>query len=358
MSGRFSRGAAGVLCVSIGAFALACRSEEPQPAEVAAEPAAEQKPAVDPKIASAMAAAQAESSEPAGGSAGQTAPPEDGIMDAEAARRELAKGAAASLVLGSEGAAPRLQLGATLAPGAGPVGVLELSYRSGGSVMPTIELELQSKVGAATAVPAELDALATRFTVKEARPAAQQPGRLPENARAEIAKLGGSTIELVSTPRGAGISQRHELAGNNPELQPLVMGAAEVLATLALPYPEVPVGVGAFWMVKSRETINGAEVLAYRMVRVAELGGETAKLSVNTRRYLLSESLPLEGFPPHRVRQFQSEGEATLELAIGRAYPRGAEVTDSFAALVTPNDRPNQALPVQSEIKASSKFAQ
>jgi hypothetical protein len=147
------------------------------------------------------------------------------------------------------------------------------------------------------------------------------------------------------------------LAGNNPGLEPLVRGGAEALGSIVLPYPEVPVGVGGFWMVKSRETVNLAEVMVYRMVKVVEVVGETAKLSVNTRRYLISPDVPLPGLPPHRVRQFESEGNATLSVRAGAAYPESAEVNDTFGALLAPNDRPNQAMPFQSELTAKFSFA-
>ncbi len=341
----------------------ACRAEEPAPApakEEAAESAAEKKPVVDQKIANAVAAAARSSSEAGEGAAGGVTPPPDGIMTAEAAAKELPVGAAAAVVLGSEGSSPRVKLGPDrLAAGAGPSGKLEVSYRSGGSVMPTIELELRGKISAAegSALGAEQAPLVARFGVSKARPAEQQPGRLPENARAEIAKLDGSSIEILTSPRGAFIAARHQLAGNNPDLEPLVMGSAEALAGAFLAYPEVPVGVGAFWMVKSRETLNGASVLAYRMVRVTELAAETLKLSVSTRRYLLSESLALAGFPPHRVRQFESEGKGSVSLRVGAPYPDAVEVQDNFVALVSPNDRPGQAIPVQSELKAKIAFA-
>jgi hypothetical protein len=359
----------------VGLLSLAClagcKSEpDPPPAEAAPEAAAEKKPVLDEKIANAMAAAQANAQAAAPSEAGQLTPPADGIMGVEAATRELPPGSPAQLVLGAEGSNPRLRLGAERLPlGTGPTGKLELSYRSGGSVMPTIEFDLKSKVSAAdsgSVVPAaaveggrngETDgALATRFSLANARPADNQPGRLPDNARSEIAKLNGSWVELVSTPRGALLRERSELAGNNVDLRPLVTGSAETLASIVLPYPEVPVGVGAFWMVKSRETVSGAEVLAFRMVRLTELTPEKAQLTVNTRRYLVHPVLPLDGLPPHRVRQFESEGDATLSLVPGAPYPQTADLRDSFVALVTPSDRPNQALPVQSELSAKLSF--
>ena len=343
------------------ASVLACRSEAPpveSKTEAVTEGALEKKPAVDQKIESAMASARQSATPGQGSQSGGPAPPADGLMSAEAAAKELAPGAPATLVLGSEGAAPRLKIGVDRVLGAGPSGKLEVSYRSGGSVMPTIELELKTKVSAAEVAPgSEATAFVTRYLVSKARPSEQQPGRLPENARAEISKIDGSAIDFVTTPKGAALGARHQVAGNNRDLEPLVMGSAEALAITLLPYPDVPVGVGAFWMVKSRETANGADVLAYRMVRVTDLSGDTLKLSVSTRRYLLSESLSIQGFPPNRVRQFQSEGEGSLSLQAGAAYPQAAEVHDTFMALVTPNDRPSQALPVQSELTAKLAFS-
>jgi hypothetical protein len=375
-SPAFGRGVRGLSCVgllSLAACLGSCKSEpDPVPAEAAPEAVAEKKPVLDEKIANAMAAAQANAQVADPSAAGQLAPPADGIMGVEAAARELAPGAPAQLVLGAEGASPRLRLGAERLPlGAGPAGKLELSYRSGGSVMPTIQFDLKSKVSAvanAAVVPAvaveggssgeiaSAGALSTRFSLANARPADNQPGRLPDNARAEIAKLNGSWVELVTTPRGALLRERSELAGSNADLRPLVSGSAETLASIMLPYPEVPVGVGAFWMVKSRETVGGAEVLAFRMVRLTELAPDKAQLTVNTRRYLVHPTLPLEGLPPHRVRQFESEGDATLSLVPGAPYPQVADLRDSFVALVTPSDRPNQALPVQSELSAKLSF--
>jgi hypothetical protein len=351
----------------------ACKDEPPPAAEKPAEAPAEKKPAVDQKIANAMAAAEASARSESNATSNPAAPPPSGILGAEAAAREVAPGAPAQIVLGGEGSAPRVRLGAErIAPGPGPSGKLAVSYRQGGSVMPTIELDLKPKLalaGAATqpaSVPPAPAAgegnLVLSFAVSGARPADNQPGRLPENARAEIAKLNGSSIELVLQPNGALVEQRQKLAGNNPDLEPIVTGGSESLASLVLPYPDVPVGVGAFWMVKSRETLNGAPVIAYRMVKLAELSpagtspAAVAKLSINTRRYLIESSLPLQGLPPHQVRRFESEGEATLSIKPGSPFPEKAETHDSFMALVTPNDRPSQALPIRSELTANLSF--
>ena len=358
-----------IASVSLAAAWLgACKDEPPPAPETKAEAPAEKKPAVDDKIASAMAAAEANARSGAQRSEGQGAPPQDGILSADAALRELSPGSPASLVLGGEGSAPRVRLGADrLAPGAGLRGKVTLSYRSGGSVMPTVDLDLDAKVAAAGAntAPASLataggpdaSGLALRFAVTGARPADNQPGRLPENAKAEIAKLKGSSIERLTLPSGALLSQGQKLAGNNADLEPLLTGSAESLSSALLPYPEVPVGAGAFWMIKSRETANGAAVLAYRMVKLVEVGPTQVKLTINTRRYLLDSVLPLAGLPAHHVRRFESEGEATLNVRPGALYPDSGDVRDTFMALVSPDDRPNQAVPIQSELSAHLAFS-
>jgi len=373
----FTSGARALRFIALGALLAlgACKDEPPPAAEKPAEAPAEKKPAVDPKIANAMAAAEASARSESNTASQQAAPPPNGILGTEAAARELAAGAPATIVLGGEGSTPRVQLGAErLAAGIGPAGKLAVSYRSGGSVMPTIEFDLKPKVALAgpstqaatqpASVPSAPAAsegnLILSFALAGARPADNQPGRLPENARAEIAKLNGSSIELVTQPNGALVEQRQKLSGNNPDLEPIVTGSGEALASLLLPYPNVPVGVGAFWMIKSRETLNGTPVVAYRMVKLTELSpaasATVAKLSVNTRRYLIEPSLPLEGLPPHQVRRFESEGEATLSIKPGSPYPESADTVDRFQALVTPNDRPNQAMPIRSELTANLTF--
>jgi hypothetical protein len=362
--------------LALSASVVACRADEPPAAEKQPEAAAENKPVVDQKIASAMAAAQRDTA-PSGAEHGQPAPPADGVLGVEAAARELAPGSAAQLVLGADGSSPKLSLGpAHLAAGTGPSGVLQLSLRTGGSVMPTIDFELKLKTsaapagaatvasheaapapgGASSAASAE-GSVVTRFALVSARPAAQQPGRLPDEARAEIAKLKGSSIEFVTGPHGAVQSQRYQAAGNSRDLEPFVQSSAQALSSLALPYPAVPVGVGAFWMVKSREPVQGAEAMVYRMVKVTGLKGDVAELTVNTRRYLITPSLQLQGLPPHRVRQFQSEGDATLSVRAGSTYPSSAQLKDRFMALVVPEESPTQGMPVQSELSATLTLA-
>jgi hypothetical protein len=331
----------------------ACQSEPPKadkPKDDKTEQGAEQKPVIDNKIASAMqAAAQAEAEQGQGAQAG--APPPDGILGPEAADRELAAGKPAELTLGGAGGTPKLSLGmGELKAGDGPKGTLEVSYRIAGSVVPTIDYGFQVQRTAAT----ESDPLRTKFALLKATPAADQPGRLPPTMAAEVAKLNGSSVEFASSAQGLPLgAAKLEAKNKDPALVPLVESAATALGELVVPRPESPVGPGAFWMVKTRESFNGADVVAYRMVKVESVTGDVAELSVNTRRYLAGSTLALEGLPPHTLREFRAEGSASLSLRQGAAYPHQGKVRESMLALVAPNDQPGQALPVQSDLSAT-----
>jgi hypothetical protein len=343
-----------VLLAGLGlAWLGACQSEPPK-VETAktdkAEGGAEQKPVLDNKIASAMqAAAQAEAAQVQAGQAG--APPPDGILGLEAADREIAQGKPAEVTLGGAGGTPKVSLGTgELKAGDGPKGTLQVSYRIGGSVVPTIEYGFQVQ----RAAPAEAEPVRTRFALLKAAPAADQPGRLPPNMAAEVAKLNGSSVEFTSTRQGLPLgAAKVEAKNNEPELVPLVESASTALTELVLPRPEVPVGPGAFWMVKSRESFNGGDVVVYRMVKVEAVNGDVAELSVTTRRYLAGKTLALEGLPPHTIREFRGEGTASLSLRQGSAYPHQGKVRESMLALVAPNDQPGQAIPVQSDLSAT-----
>jgi hypothetical protein len=44
-------------------------------------------------------------------------------------------------------------------------------------------------------------------------------------------------------------------------------------------------------------------------------------------------------------------------LKPGALYPEKVESRDQFAALVTPSDRPNQAIPMQAELSTTASFS-
>jgi hypothetical protein len=333
-------------CLTLGG----CEAEKPQ-AEAEKKEADEQadkKPVLDNKIESAVQAVARAEAERAP-QAQEGAPPPDGILGPDGAERELGAGKAAEVVLGNAGGTPKLDLSpGELKAGEGPRGTVQLSYRVGRSVMPTIDFGFQG-----VRAEAEPDQLKTRFQLLKATPAANQPGQLPPNAAAEVAKLNTSWVEFSGTRRGLLRGTQFETHGNNPELAPIVEGAASVLSLLVLPRPEQPVGQGAFWMVKTREPLSGADTITYRMVKVESVVGDVAELSVSTRRYLVTPKLALEGLPAHGVSEFKSEGSASLSLRQGAQYPHQLRSKDMMGALVVPEDQPGQGSPIQADLNAT-----
>ncbi len=335
--------------LALFALSWGCQSDpEPPPQEVGeAEPPEEKKPVVDGKIAQAMAAASNQA--PRAAESAASAPPPDGLLDAAAADREAPSGQPASIVFGSAGAAPRVSLQPHW-EGASPLdGRLELSTRTGPAALPTVEMSLRLEPKVERAGGA-LASVSTEIRIPSVKLAEKQPGRLPPGAAQVVGKLAGSRVRLRTTGNGAAVAASFEASDESADLEPLLAGAVTTFSGAALPYPEQPVGIGAYWMVKSREVFSSADVVVYRMVRVEKISPGQIELDVKSRRYLVGTSIPLQGLPPHRVRQFSSEGQGSLRIAAGSPFPSRFETRESMAVVLSPDDRPAQALTLRAEL--------
>ena len=341
-----------VLAAGVLVCGLACQSqngatpEESEPDKEAAG-VASTGPVLDNKIAEAVANA-ADRSTPSAPAVGK-GPPPDGILGQERADAEVNEGAEAKLVLGGQGSEPRILLGG--APSTRPrTGRVELSLRTGASMLPTTELQLQ------TALPKLTDQVASKalvFDVTSADVAPDQAAQIPEAMAKELRELKGSSFRfkrqevLVGTPE-------FELAkGANPELKTLMQGSAAALAEALPALPDKPVGKGAFWMATSRETILGSDVVAYRMVKVTDVKENSASLEVTTKRYLGRGGVGLPGIETAPVRQFQAESSTEMTMHVGQRLPTEGLTQTSVRALV---EREGQALPVQVEMRSSFAF--
>lgn len=345
----------------VSPFLLGC--EEPPPPkqeepETSESEATARKPAVDPRIEEAMAAAQGVA--PPAAAADGMRPPPAGLMERQVAEREVALGAPAAIVFGDAGSAPRrlLALAAAKATGetagAAPPGIesapqrarLTLRSRSGGSVLPTLDLDWRATF-------AQKGRPELQFLLESSVPAGQQPGRLPADASKAIAALVGSTVHVPLSATGAPAAPQAQRKGGKA-LEVAFDGATQLLGHLALAYPAQPVGAGAYWMMKSRERCLGADTIVYRMVRVTALSPTGAKLDVKTRRYLVDRRLQVGGLPEHTVVQFQAEGSATLEVPEGGILPGQAELSERVLAMLSVSGgRGGRALPFQTEVGGS-----
>ncbi len=333
--------AAGLLC----ALAVGCDKHEAQPEKDTPSDAGTKAPADDePDLAAAVASARAgramaDNTPAAGG------PPPSGIFGPGEADKALAKGAPASLTLGTDGGEPRVQLGA-LKAGAKLANTITISSQSDPQQGPipitfAFSLEVQKpKTDSDAGASAPLS-----VSVKVTGASINAPG-VPPELNAAIGKLRGSRVDFRVGPEGAGTGFHVEAPkGVDPAFKDSLQGLADTLALLVLPYPSKPVGLGAYWMVTSRDTLIGLDVVTYRLVKVEKVDGASVMVSVNTKRYAASSAFDVPGLPPeapHSMGEFRAQAEGKLELAAGEAFPRNGDFQSLLAAALGDAPPPSQ----------------
>lgn len=358
MSGRL--GSIGAVLAISCCGVLACEEEAGPPSTDPAKKAAaeeQKKPVVDSKIARAMASATAaQNASPAS----ELAPPPNGILSPAQAEKQAPKGQPAQLVLGSAGSEPRVNLSsAGWAAETVRKGKVTLQARTAGGVMPHIDVAIEGRHIRKKTEPGAVPSVERNLTAIELQKAtlsAQQPGRLPPSAAESIAILDGSTVEFTADDKGAVLGVKVLPKTDSPEVRPMLDEVAAAFSNLRMPYPDKAVGPGGYWMVTSRESFGGVDSVAYRMLRVTAVTGKTAEIDIKTRRYLTTPQLGIAGLPPHTVRQFQGEGTGSFTIVAGSTFPIKAQLKESLLAMVAPNDRPQQALPLQTESQVTLQW--
>lgn len=377
---RFAFHSALVAAALAGVSAAGCKSEEKDSSAREAAPeataaASTGAPVLDNKIANAVA--QAAKTPAQSGQAAADGPPPDGVMGAARADAELAQGAPAKLKLGSAGSEPRVVLGAADWGDKRP-GQLEISVRIGPSSMPTTVLKLDVRKGAAAQSPAgaaapsaagsaglslpasqanaaQANGLAYLLDVVGADLAATQPGEVPPQVGGEIRKLKGSQFTAQVSAEGLSGTPKFTLAkGATDQLDSMFEAAATTLNDAAVAYPKEAVGAGGFWMTTSRETLLGAPVIVYRMIKVAEVKDGNTVLDVSAKRYLAADTLGVMGLEQAKVVQFQAESSTQMIVPQASALPLDGRAQTSIRAFVEIDGQPR---PIQVESRALFAFA-
>jgi hypothetical protein len=329
----------------IAALALAPGCEDKQVQKKSeiekADGAAPRAAGVDKNIAEAVAAV-------AGGKAGPGAgsgPPESGVFAAGAAEHEIRPGEPPKLALGGKGSGATVQF-LTAAPKSGKKleGQIEVAVQTGPrSAMPTVDLLLSFEPAAPKAVaegappgPVELVG-----RVMAARLAKDQPGELPPGLDQQIARARGSRIRFELAPSGTGRVVGVEVSKDFDEsLGQIVRSASDGLSLAFLPYPTEPVGVGAFWMVTSRESFAGLDVVSYRMMKLDRIDGPRATISVSTKRYVAGGQVGFAGIPPHKVVEFSGTTTGQVVVPVGNPAALQGELADAIVANIVAQQAP------------------
>jgi hypothetical protein len=342
--------------VVLGLFTLlvACQKETSDASTTTVASAPPPGRALDPELAQAVAAASARARPGAPGEANKEggAPP-NGIFSAAAAEREAPKGGAPKITVGSDGSEPRVALGpAQPKPGSKTSGTVQVEFQSdpqqrGLPLLFGVTLEAQKAKDAKEGEPGPVHVVA-RVTSA----AIAIPGAPPELVR-DVAKLKGSKVEYDVLPDGAGSGFRFEVA-KGAETADSIRALSDTLAVVTLPYPDKPVGAGAYWMATSRDEVFGLDLVSYRLVRVERVEPGKVSLTVNTKRYSASPTLDLVGLPPDTPRdmiEFQALAEGKLEVVPGSGFPGSGQQNSMLGAALGKGNQPAGTLQLRTMAK-------
>jgi hypothetical protein len=335
-----------------------CEKEESR--ERSAEPIAsvDKAAAVDPALAKAMAQASAAPRAKRGQmAAAPGGPPPTGVFDPGGADKEAPRGSKPKITLGGNGSEPRVTLGPSQPkPGWKTQGTVQVVLQPPDPRQPalpvqiTLALEAQKpKVSDAGTDGAPADAVAVIARVKSAEAGA---AGVPAEITSRLAMLKGVKIEYLVAPDGSGTGYHFDLPSGANELGDYVRVLSDTLALVTLPAPSVPLGKGAFWMTTTREGVFGLDLVTYRMVKVEELEGDKATLSVGTKRYSAGDRFEFGGLPadiPRELLEFDAKSEGRLELKAGAPFPSGGEIGSLLAAKLGAPERA-MMLQVQSRV--------
>jgi hypothetical protein len=295
--------------------------------------------AVDPKLAEAFAASSAK---PAGaGAAEEGGPPANGIFAPGAADKEMPKGGAPKITLGSEGSMPKVALRALPKPGSKMSGTIQIALQSNpqqGALPILFSLTLEAKKPAAAAAASDTAPVAQPVPITARVTAAKidAPGA-PRELDQLIGKLKGSKVDYEVLPDGAGTGYRFEVPPGvqEAEIRDAVRALSDTLALLTIPYPDKPLGEGGYWMVTSRGELFGLDLVTYRLIKVEKVTAEAVVLKVNTKRYAADTRFELPGLPPNippTIVEFQANSDGTLQLTPGAFIAQSGQIESVLAA--------------------------
>lgn len=334
--------------LALGLSCLVACEDKPSDTTTAGDAAATTAPAVDPDLAEAVAAASKRKRDKTGAQAGaESGPPPNGIFEPGKADAELARGAAPKITIGNEGTPPRLSFAAP-APAAGwkRSGNVELTIRVGRGQLPTLTTSLSLE--ALKAKPEAGERPGTPVLAKVTKAGISGSAVGAGELEAVVNKMKGSRVSFRALPSGATDDFSVDLAkGVAKDLDALLRPMSELLAAVTMPYPDKAVGKGGFWMVTSRETVTGVDVVTYRLVRVEAVSEDTATLSLSIKRYAATTDLSLPGVPPGaKLEQFQSAAEGKLTVrADAPLLPTSGDLRQTLVAILDPG----QAAPAASD---------
>jgi len=345
-----------LFCLSL-LLSLGCQKTESSDQTKRAEPAvsAAKGGALDPDLAQAVAQASAA---PGSGAPGSPAghveggPPPDGVFPPGAADKELARGALPKITMGNEGSEPRLKLGPSK-PASKLSGTIQIALQSDprqGAIPVLLSLQIEPKKleGAAEGAAEGIATPVSQPVSVRVTGAKIDAPSVPKDIDEQVAKLKGTKLEYSILPSGAGAGFRFDVPKGAPEeFRDVARSLSDALSLLTIPYPDKPLGAGAYFMVTSRDDFLGIDLVSYRLVKVKSVADNVASLEVNTKRYAASRSFDFPGLPPEvqkNLAEFQANSEGALELPVGALLPTKGQMSSVLAASLGAQDSKQRAM--------------
>ena len=314
------------------------------------------------------------------GSSSSDGPPETGVFASGKADQLVPKGKPPKIEILGEGSEPRVVLTPKLDATGEQKGRVSVGLRMGPqSALPTIDFDVVTKVDKADdkdkkdgkdssdkdksgKAGSETTFVSTKIT--GAKLAAKQPGALPKELEAEVAKLKGGVVRCEVVRSGGILGCTTQLPkGANEGLDGALKALAEALALRRPPAPDKPLGAGAYWMVTDRTVVGavaGIDGLRYRVFKVDSIDKGAIKLSVDVRQYAASDSFEQPGGPKGAsmsIEALESQGKGALGVTAGALMPDSGDVNVKLNARLhvgQGNQRTMVQLEMSSRIGAGS----
>jgi hypothetical protein len=271
--------------------------------------------------------------------AASSGPPADGVMEPTRADADVAPGQPPKVTLGADGVAPKSLLRGVTAsvPRALTVELnIQGAMEQGGLPPIAVDLSLESKKGTPPS--------ASVVTAKVRDVRIPVPN-VPKEFVMQLSGLKGATVGFSLTSEGAGYGFSSSLpTGAKPELRDLLEAVSEGLSLLTVAVPNAPVGVGAVWMVASREASSGFGLISYRMVKVVSIGDKAAELEFDARRYAVGRNVDPAllgpGALPATLREFSAGAKGKLTIRSDSLLASGMDGSAALRGAIDAGDPP------------------
>lgn len=348
-------------------LALAGCGDDPKPSAKAtpsASSSADQTGLMDPNMADAMKGVRAASSASAAPSAAQDGPPPNGVFGPGGADKAHAPGAPPSIEIIDEGAEPKAMLRPPALTSKQQLRVVSsLTMPQGGLPPMLYTLSLSPKGGdeeGGEAAGGGAPAAATGPTpiviaIESLQPIQQQGGGDQVQKLLDAAK--GVTLEgqLLASGALSGLTVKTSSA-EQMQVKQLVDTLADVVGLFFSPYPDKPMGKGAYWIASDRATVMGMNLVRYRVTKVEEMSADAVTYSVQLRQYLTDgNQLPPIQAPPGQqliAAAFAGQGQGTFQRATTSLVPTEGQFKAPMALQIGLAQNPQQGQQVQLQLAA------